>query len=57
MASAVSGMILFEMSGEPLPPGSFLPALVPLLEVLFFAGLFVFVASLGAFIFRVKHQG
>jgi len=57
MVSAESGMILFEMSREPLPPGSFLPALVPALEVLFFAGLFVFIASLGAFIFRVKQQG
>jgi len=55
---ALSAMILFEMSTEPLPPGSFLPPLVPALEVLSFAGFFVFIVSLGAFIFRrVKQPG
>jgi hypothetical protein len=54
VVSAVSAMILFEMSTGPLLPGSFLPPLAPALEVLFFAGLIVFIVSLGAFIFRVK---
>ena len=54
VASAVSAIILYDISAGALPPDNILVLFIPYLQIIFIFGFFVFVASLAAFIFQAN---